>query len=93
MHEVLAFAIVVAAWWVALLGRSPLLAVISLMGFGFVGGLMVFFGAISYWWDSGMRPGSQNPFLLLCGIATLVAQAVSVLRKMRRELDDGPREP
>lgn len=88
MLEVLAFAIVIAAWWVALLGRSTWLAVLSLVAFGFAGGLMVFFGALSYWWDSGMRPGSQNPFLLLCGLVTLVAQAVSVLRMLRRDLDD-----
>jgi hypothetical protein len=78
------FLLVIASWALAFLDMHAALRFLVVFAFGFAGGLMVFFGGLSLWWDSSMQPSKASPFLLIAGILVLVPHGIAWLRSTGR---------
>lgn len=82
--KLLPLLITLAAWGGVLFApQGTVSRALQVFVFGVLGGVMVFFGAASYWWDSHMQPDKKSAFVLICGLLTLASQGVTLLRAVR----------
>lgn len=81
----IAVLLVIASWCAAFANLNSVLRFLVVLAFGFVGGIMVFFGALSLWWDSSMQPSRASSFLLIAGMLVLLPHAIAWLRSVARD--------
>ena len=76
----IAILVTLAAWGSLWLPLGGALRFLLFMVFLLLGALFTVAGGINWWWDSGMRPKSADPTLMICGLLTLASRAGTLLK-------------